>query len=178
MNEPVEGLPSLPHVAGEFYTWLWWLSEAQDGVVHLGEELGPVDLWVDERLAFRNPNESKVLAVMTGDNPSTTWEARAALAGGKVLHELRLGIRREDREFRFTLRGPAMYLARVALPDVLDEGDQELVMDRMYLYEELHRVIGELFRLFAAQRASEGWGTEVLPRIQRWVSDPEFVPAG
>lgn len=161
--------PILPHHAAEFYTWLWWSTEQQEGVFDLGEPIGRVDVWVDERLAFRTPSDSKVTAVLTGDNPSTTLEARAALAGGKVLEELRLGIRRDDREYAVTLKGAPMYFARLKLPQVLMEGEDSVIFDRMHLYEEVESVIGGLVRAFAAVRAAGEWESTTLPTIRQWV---------
>lgn len=97
-----EVTPIPAHVAGELYVWLWWASEQSGGAFDLPDPVGRITLWVDDRLAFRRPDDSKVTAVITGENPSTTLEARAALAGGKVLQELRIGLRRDDREFFVT----------------------------------------------------------------------------
>ena len=48
---------------------------------------------------------------MTGDNPAATLEARAALAGGKILQEIRVGIRRDDREYApRRSRGPTAHV--------------------------------------------------------------------
>lgn len=164
-----EGRPILPHQAAEFYTWLWYSTEANDGAFSLGGDLGVVDVWVDERLAFRTPGDAKVTAVLTGDNPSTTLEARAALAGGKVLEEVRLGIRRDDREYALTLKGAPMHFTRVKLPQVLLEGEDSVIYDRMHLYEEVDSVVGALMRAFAAERGSATWEQETLPAIRRWI---------
>lgn len=165
-----EGLPIPPHLAGEFYTWLWWFTEEAGGSVDLGDPVGAIDLWVDERLAFRNPDDTKVSAVMTGENPSTTREARAALAGGKVLQEVRLGLRRDDREFFFTLRGPAMHLSGLKLPQVLSEGEEETVFDRMALYEEVTFVLAALVKRFSGVRLEGSWEGDVLPAIREWIA--------
>src|SRR5690554_4355185 len=151
MAEQGEGLPILPHVAGEFYTWLWWASEANGAVFDLPDPVGRVDVWVDERLAFRNPDDTRVSAVMTGENPSATLEARAALAGGKVLQDLRIGVRRDDREYFVTLKGPAVHFQALKLPQVVTDGGEEVIFERMHLYEELNMVIGALFRSFCEQ---------------------------
>lgn len=164
-----EGLPILPHHAGEFYVWLWWASEERGGTFELGGDVGRVELWVDDRLAFRNPHDTKVTAVMTGEEPARTLEARAALAGGKVLQELRLHLKRDDRDFTFTLKGPAMDLAQCKLPQAVSGGD-EAIHDRMFLYEELCTVVGALFREFGGQRDSRAWEDETLPAIRRWIS--------
>jgi hypothetical protein len=163
-----EGHPILPHQAAEFYTWIWWSTERNEGVFDLGE-LGQVDVWVDERLAFRTPGDAKVTAVLTGDNPSTTLEARAALAGGKVLEEVRLGLRRDEREYFLTLKGAPMHFTRVKLPQVLLEGEDSVIYDRMHLFEEIDGIVGALMRSFAAARNGGAWERETLPAIRRWI---------
>ncbi|MEN0063531.1 MAG: hypothetical protein AAGA48_15380 [Myxococcota bacterium] len=164
-----EGLPILPHTAGEFYAWLWWASEQQGATFDLAEPVGRVELWVDERLAFRTPDDTKLIAVMTGDNPAATLEARAALAGGKVLQEMRVGIRRDEREFLATLKGPAAHLHAVKLPQVVADGGEEVLYDRIHLYEELCFIIEGLFREFARVRTSDIWSDEVLPALHGWI---------
>ena len=93
-EEKEELLPG--HIASDFYLWLWYRSETGGGHLDLGEEV-EVDFWVQERLSFRVVGEQRVSAVMTGEHPSGSPEARAALAGGKVLRDIRLALRREDQ---------------------------------------------------------------------------------
>mgnify|MGYP006928197029 CR=1 FL=1 len=169
MSAEDEGLPILPHLASEFYTWLWWSSEELSGVFDLADPVGRVDVWVDERLAFRNPNDTKITATMTGENPSSTLEARAALAGGKVLQELRVGVRRDDREFFTTLKGPAMHLSGLKLPQVVNEGGEEVLYDRMHLYEELCFILAGLVQQYADVRNGPHWDDSVFPRLRGWI---------
>ncbi|MBW1879266.1 MAG: hypothetical protein JRJ84_12965 [Deltaproteobacteria bacterium] len=168
MNEDGDGLPILAHQAGEFYAWLWWASETRQGVFDLGGETGRVEVWVDDRLAFRNPHEQRVSATVTGPDAPDTPEARAALAGGKILQELGLHVRRDDRDFSFVLKGPAMDLVRAKLPPGASEGE-DAVYERMFLYEEVSFLVGALLREYARDRTSEGWESETLPAIRRWV---------
>lgn len=164
-----EGLPILPHVAGEFYAWVWWASERNGSSFDLPHPIGPVDVWVDERLAFRNADDSRVSAVMTGDNPAASLEARAALAGGKVLQEIRLGVRREDREYFVTLKGPAMHVTALKLPQAVKDGGAEVVFERIHLYDEFVFVLSGLVRAFAELRVSPTWDAEVLPDLHAWI---------
>lgn len=170
MSESVDGLPVLPHLASEFYVWLWWASEEQGSAFELPDPVGRIELWVDERLAFRNANDTRVTAVMTGEAPSTSLEARAALAGGKVLQDLRVGFRRDEREFTVTLKGPSIHITSAKLPQVASEGIDEALYDRMFLYKELTLVLGALYRSFAELRVEESWATETLPALKRWVA--------
>jgi hypothetical protein len=178
----MEGYPILPHLSSEFLLWLWFHSERSGNVFNFTQpdegaevELGAlaaVDLWVDERIAMRNPSDVKVSAVLTGENPSATLESRAALAGGKILQELRIGVRVDDREFYATLKGPEMMLHSVALPAVFSgaEGDamEALVMDRMALLEEFDRILGLLYHEFARLRVSDDW-RQLAGEMAEWI---------
>lgn len=170
-----EATPVPAHLAGELYLWLWWASEQQQARFDLPQPVGQVHAWVDDRLAFRRPDDTKVTAVMTGENPASSLEARAALAGGKVLQELRVGIRRDDREFSVTLKGPGIFLGGLKVPQVLSEEAAEAVVDRMFLIEEAQVVIDGLIQAFAKVRGSSAWSREVLPSIQAWLGSPPVV---
>jgi len=162
-----EGVP--PHVASEFYLWLWYTSDGNGGTFTF-EDGSVAQCWVEDRLAFRSAGEEKVSAVLTGESPGTTPEARAAVRGGKVLRDVRLAVRRSDREYSVTLRGPAVELAGAKVPGLVRAGDEaETVYERMFLYEELHWVVAQLFRAFGRERASQGWRESVVPAMRAWL---------
>jgi hypothetical protein len=169
MSDVAEGLPIIPHLAGEFYTWLWWSSEVLGSAFELGAPWGAVDLWVDERLCFRNADDTRVATVMTGENPAGSLEARAALAGGKVLQEIRLGMRREDREYFFTLKGPSMHVTALKLPQVVKDGGEEVFYERIHLYDELCFLLAGLLARFGQVRSTPQWQREVLPGLHDWI---------
>ena len=167
MEDEVRGAP--PHVAAEFYLWLWYRSEHGEGELAMDDEGGDVTYWVDDRIAFRPAGEEKVTAVLTGENPSTTPEARAALAGGKVLRDLKLALKRGEREYQVTLKGSRVEVGAAKLPGQLKGGDvAEIVYERAFLYEELHYVMAKLFTKFAEERCSEAWHASVLPGLRAW----------
>ncbi len=172
-----EATPIPPHMAAEFYVWFWWYSENNEGRFNLGDNLGVVYAWVDQRLSFRRPGDQKVSTVLTGENPAASLEARAALAGGKVLQDVRIGMRRDEREFYATLRGPAVHVGALKLPQVMSEGLEEQVYDRMFLYEEFHLVLGAILQQFADMRASSEWKSKVLPELRGWLAGKVLEPA-
>lgn len=158
-----------PHIASDFFLWLWYSSEVGRGQIDVADE-SPFTWWVDDRLSFRSAGEDKVNAVLTGENPSTTPEARAALAGGKVLRDVRLALRRDDREYAVTLRGSNIAIAGAKIPAQLKTGDTtEIVLERMFLYEELHWMIGMMFRKFGELRASAEW-SPLADRMRTWAA--------
>ncbi len=166
MEEELRGAP--PHVAAEFYLWLWHRSDTGGGCLAV-EEGDDIDFWVDDRIAFRPAGEEKVTAVMTGENPGTAPEARAAVAGGKVLRDVKLALKRGEREYQVTLRGSSVEIAAAKLPGLLKGGEvDELLYERAFLYEELHWMIGQLFRAFSDDRTARTWRTEAIPALRAW----------
>ena len=166
MSEDVT--PALPHLSTEFFIWLWFASERDGGSMMLGEHVGVVDVWVEDRLSFRGLEEERARAVVTGENTASSLEARAALATGKVVRDVQLHIRREEREYTVTLRGVNMDIS-AKLPPHSGEGEDGLLYERMYLYEDLWFVIEGLYRRFALERTAASWPT-TLSGIRAWVA--------
>ena len=170
---PNDAAPTLPHLSLEFFVWVWYASERDGGTMNLGEEAGVCDVWVEERISFRPPDEDRARAVLTGENASGSLEARAALASGKVVKDLQLHLRREEREYTVTLRGPHLDLAGAKFPTHASDGEGELLFERMYLYEELWFIVGALYRAFARERTAGSWHSQTLPAMRRWVGGEE-----
>lgn len=151
------------HLASEFYTWLWWLTETKGG------NIGDLHLFVEGRLAFRGHSSTTLVSIFNGDEP-TGIDAKTALLQDKPLHELRLHLVRDSADYVFTLKGPVMDLASVKLPHVLgDEGDSTNVV-RMEALQELDRVRAKLFTLFTETRCHPQWGY-IHSRITEWASE-------
>lgn len=163
MSAHTETIPD--HVTHDFLTWLWYLAETTDKATLPDGTVIP--LWVDTRMAFRAVGDLKPSAVLTGDNPAATPEARAALRGGKVIQELRVVLRRDDREYIVTL-GPGLQLRQAKLPTAVRGGDfGEALYERAFLYEDLVYIIAQLFNSFAAARVSPEWTTVTAPDMRR-----------
>jgi hypothetical protein len=167
-----QATPIPPHLSSEFYLWLWWRSERDEAAFELPHPVGSVLAWVEDRLAFRRPADPRPTSVMTGENPAASLESRAALAGGKVLHELRVALKRDDREFHLTLRGPSLDVGQLKLPQVLGDNPDEAAVDRMFLVEECFLILDGLLRAFYADRAEDGWRRHTLPAMREWLLGP------
>ncbi|MDG1480902.1 MAG: hypothetical protein P8R54_15005 [Myxococcota bacterium] len=172
-----EGTPALPHLSIEFFMWLWFASERDGGSMTLPENIGTIDVWVENRLSFRGLAEEKARAVVTGENAASSLEALAALAAGKVVKDIQIHIRREEREYSVTLRGDNLDLA-AKLPPHSGEGEDGLLYERMYLYEDLWYVVEGLYKRFGLERTHATWSA-TLNAIRGWVAGGacDAVPA-
>jgi hypothetical protein len=62
-----------------------------------------------------------------------------------------------------------MHLQATKLPQVVTEGGEEVLYERVHLYEELCFVLAGLFRAFSDVRTGPTWQEEVLPALHDWI---------
>lgn len=162
--------PLLPHLAPEFYTWLWFASESAGGIFSLPDADGvPVDVWVDERLSFRNPEAHKMRATVTGENAPQSPEARAALAAGKVINDIQLQLKTDERAYSLTLKGEGMDISGLKLPPHSGEGYHALFYERVYFIQDVYRILELFYVAFARLRTSACWGDVIVPAMREWL---------
>jgi hypothetical protein len=171
-DEPKEGQAAHPHLTAEFFVWLWFAADREGGTFNL-DGIGVVDMWIEDRLSFRVVDEDKARVALSGEDTASSAEARAALASGKVVRDLQLHLRREEREYSVTLRGVHLDLCGLKLPAHASEGEDGLLYERMFLYEEAYAIVSALYRTFARERTSAAWHAETLPQIRAWVQRGE-----
>ena len=159
----------------EFLTWLWFRSEEDGGDLEVAG-IGPVTLWIEDRLALGSlETESKQNILKEGD-VSRSGEAATALQVGKKVLEARFGLIREDREYRFLIKGDTFDLQGVSIPKVLaEEGDDwhATALVRLGYIREVVAVLDALFAEFAALRVDAAWQAGAIPAMARWIARKE-----
>ena len=85
--------------------------------------------------------------------------------------------RREEREYSVTLGGVNMDIS-AKLPPHSGEGEDGLLYERLYLYEDLWFIIEGLYRRFALERTHDTW-MATLNALREWVAGgpSDAVPA-
>ena len=166
----VEDSPVMPHLAGEFLLWLWYRTELSGAQLTVPGLDGPIDLWGEKRVVIRPPDSGGSSTTVVGENPCAAPECLRAMEGGKLPAEMRLCIRRDDREFAVTLGSPDLQPRSVSLPQVISGSDEEALYDRMFLYEELRDVLAALFGWFLSLRVERDWASGDGAAIQRWLA--------
>ena len=160
----------------EFLTWLWWKSEERGGTVFLPER-GDITLVFEKHMLLEyGEGESSEKLVCSGLQ-AELQEARTGLQVGKKLEQARIQIIHGDHEYNFTLAAGLMEFRNVKLPKTAGtensksddpEETEGMILERIYLFEELFRLVNELFTVFLALRVGEEWQEE-LQKIRRWV---------
>ncbi|MCF8056921.1 MAG: hypothetical protein K9K37_09820 [Desulfocapsa sp.] len=163
----------------EFLTWLWWKSEERGGVVALPGEGDIVVVFEKHMLLEYGEGDSNESLICRGLQ-TELQEARTGLVMGKKLEQARIQLVYNEYEWNFTMAAALMEFRNVKLPKT--GGDSEgsdnpeeregMILERIYLFEELVRVVLELFRLFLQLRAGDGWRDELM-RVREWVGRAE-----
>jgi hypothetical protein len=161
----------------EFLTWLWWKSEERGGSVEL-PEVGDITVVFEKHMLLESgEGESTEKIVCTGLQ-AELQEARTGLRMGKKLEQARIVIEHNSYEYSFTLAAALMEFRNVRLPKTETSEDDKsdspeeaegMTLERIYLFEELIKLVNGLFKLFLDVRLGSGWRDE-LQKIRGWVA--------
>ena len=110
-------------------------------------------------------------------------EARTGLQMGKKLEQARIVLGIGSYEYSFTLAGALMEYRNVRLPkteatehdgDENTEAVEGMILERIFLFEELMRIVNTLFGIFLKVRLDVGWRDE-LQKIRAWVAKMALI---
>jgi recombination associated protein RdgC len=161
----------------EFLTWLWWKSEERGGSVELPGQGDITVVFEKHMLLESGEGESTEKIVCTGLQ-AELQEARTGLRMGKKLEQARIVIGHNDYEYSFTLAAALMEFRNVRLPKTdTTENDKSdspeeiegMILERIYLFEELIKLVNTLFKMFLDVRLSQAWQEELL-KVRSWVA--------
>ncbi len=163
-------------IGQEFLTWLWFKSEERGGLVEIHGVGDIVVVFEKHMLLEYGEGESNEKCICSGLQ-SELQEARTGLKMGKKLEQARLQLISGDYEYNFTLAAALMEFRNVKLPKTAgtEEGRTDnaeetegMILERIFLFEELVRLVNALFRVFLEYRTGDGWQEE-LSKVRAWV---------
>ncbi len=160
----------------EFLTWLWWKSEERGGSVEL-PVYGDITVVFEKHMLLEfGEGEYSEKLVCTGLQTELK-EARTGLLMGKKLEQARIQLIKDSYEWNFTLGAALFEYRNVRLPKTAateqgsgnsDEELEGMILERVFLFEELVRTVNDLFRMFLQIRVSDQWSAE-LRSIRDWI---------
>ena len=158
----------------EFLVFLWFESDVLEGQFEMpdGERF---ELWFENQLVLESEAAEQEITRMRGAAPSATSEAREALRRAKLPISARIRIDRGQQAFGFVFNAKTLNLSSVLLPQLIKEEVDERFFERMYLIDELEKMVDALFERFLSFRLAPSWTTKFLPMIRTWVVDASPV---
>lgn len=172
----LEAVESARFAGREFLLWLWFESDLLEGQFEMpdGERF---DLWLEQQVTLESVTAEQEVTRMRGAAPTASSEAHEALRRGKLPVQARVRIERGQQSFGFTLNANTMNLASMQLPQLIKSDEEERFYERMYLIEELEKMVDALYERFLEIRLSPEWDTGVLPMMRTWVKNPDTADA-
>ena len=156
----------------EWLTWLWYRSDRQEGLFRPDGVGEPFELWFDDKLVLDASIENvKEVNSIRGESPTETAEAKAALSMGKKVAEAKLRVVLDQREWIVGIKGEELALSGIKPPALLSREEDEKLLERLELVEELELVLDRLYAEFVRLRLDEErWRAEVAA-MRQWVDD-------
>jgi len=160
----------------EFLTWLWWKSEERGGSVNLPGQ-GDIIVVFEKHMLLEYGEADYSERLVCSGLQTELKEARTGLRTGKKLEQARVQIVKGDHEFNVTLGATLFEFRNVRPPKTAasvsensrsDEEMEGLILERIFLFEELTRIVNDLYRMYLKIRMSENWKNE-LAEIRAWV---------
>jgi hypothetical protein len=158
------------YLGREFMTWLLWRADAGEAQFGGGSKQGEeFTFFFGGKARFASAAGFATDLVLKGRAPAHGAEARAAIGSGHALREAELRVVRDEREWRGTLVADSLDWKGVKLPALLTEEDDEKLLERMTLLEELDEMVQVAFADFLKTRARPVWRKETVPALRTWI---------
>ena len=152
------------------------MSEIRGGSVDLPGKGDVLVVFEKHMLLEYGEGDSNEKLICTGLQ-TELQEARTGLRMGKKLEQARIQLVLGEYEFNFTMAAALMEFRNVKLPKTAGtessgqdnpEETEGMVLERIFLFEQLVGIVNDLFRLFLERRTSSLWLDEVA-QVRKWV---------
>lgn len=162
------------YLGREFLTWMLWRSESGDALVDF-EGSGLVVLYTG-RVILRGINGDVTEMAARGAMAPYSEQVRHSLDRGLLIHQARLRLTHGEKVYEVTLDAEFLDIRAAKLPDLLSEEEDDKLMERLYLTEQLSDMVDALVQSFLAVRASRNWSKKVVPAMKSWMRGEDEAP--
>lgn len=155
-------------IGKEFLTYLWYLSDKNNGKIVLNNE-NTIELWLFNSLYLDSEYGEVKSTVLKGDDPAISVEAKTSLAEGKKLVKGKFRLIIDTIEWNFTIDGKTLDISSVQIPRVSGYSQESILLYRLKAYEHFCKIIDEIFFKFIAIRIDENKWKKALSEIKKWI---------
>jgi len=155
----------------EFLLWLWYRSEAQEGLFDLGDR-GKAELWLEGKIMLQSETERGVEIITCEGETSGMKEARLALAEGKEIRQATVKLTIGDNRWSFVLDAAWMNFRSLKSPKVMNDGTEDpdgLFYEKTFLIAEALGAMAQIYGSFLERRLSPDWETQDRRVIAQWI---------
>lgn len=154
----------------EFLTWLLWRSEAGEPLLEFEEQ--PVVVLFSGKIGLRGLAGEVIELSAKGAMAPYSELIRQSLDRGLLIHSARVRITHGEREYEATVDSEYLDVRSAKLPELLTEEDDDRLIERLHLTEQLSAILDALLREFLNVRATPKWRRKVVPALKAWLAAP------
>jgi len=160
-------------LGNEFLTWLWFMVDTRQGKLkNFDPDLTALE--IGNRIDLENRRDEKIERITIKGDDADLKEGYLALKKGALVSGLNLVFRSESNQWQFSLKGESLNISALRTPETVspeNEGDAEgVVLEKIYLHEQIARFIEAAFHHFVQLRTSDNWSGSTVVKIHRWLS--------
>jgi hypothetical protein len=157
----------------EFLTWLWFSIDTDQQQLFEGMD-GDSLLQIGNRMVLERGLEDAVEKITIKGDDAGLEEGMMALKKGAMVTEVHLSYRKDGLTWSFNIKGESLNLSSLKLPEtgVLEnkEDAEGVVLERIYMYEQIIVGVTAFFNRFINLRLSDTWETTHVQQIKKWIA--------
>ncbi|KFA90068.1 hypothetical protein [Archangium violaceum] len=162
------------YLGREFLTWLLWRSEAGNVLVDF-EGTGVVVLYTG-RCTLRGVNGDVTELMARGALAPYSEQVKHAMDRGLLVHQARWRLTHGEKVYEVTLDAEFLDIRAAKLPELMAEEEDDRLLERLYLTEQLSGMVDALVQAFLEVRASRNWSKKVVPAMKSWMKGEDEAP--
>lgn len=160
-------------LGNEFLTWLWFMVDTrQDQLKELSENMTVLE--IGNRIDLENRRDEKIERITIKGDDADLKEGYLALRKGALVTDLNLIYRSSNQQWQFNVKGESLNISALKSPETSppeNEEDMEgVVLEKIYLHEQITTFLEVAFRRFVHLRTSDTWNDATLVQIHQWLS--------
>ena len=156
----------------EFLTWLWFIIDKNQEIIKKFDK-DFVALEVGNRIVFENRRSNTAERVTIKGDDASLEEGIIALKKGALVTELNIVYKSSEMQWQFTLKGESLNISSLSIPTTgAAESDKDLegvLLEKIFLYDKIVKLIENLFGHFVKLRVSNGWLATEAALIKKWI---------
>jgi len=99
-----------------------------------------------------------------------------SLDRGLLIHQARLRLTHGEKVYEVTLDAEFLDIRAAKLPELMAEEEDDKLLERLYLTEQLSGMVDTLVQSFLEVRASRNWSKKVVPALKSWMKGEDEAP--
>lgn len=160
-------------LGNEFLLWLWYQTDGSSDVIPL-EDRSDAACMIARTLTLECPRGQTGHETISHLGPTRLPEAKRAVQAGKLPRKAGLTVVRHSDQYELTLHAETLAVGAAKLPNLPEDVTEPRAKleERATQIRNLVETLDLLYDAFGQQRLGKQW-TDTLPKMQRWLAQPE-----